>query len=397
MSEKSKIARTIIGPIAAFAYGAFFSLFPYVYLQINDQLVTTYNISRIGPENFVYLLTFFIFFLTGALASQAITNCSTASTFVASKTRVRSILFIIIVLCSYQIYTIYKMFGFIPILQFGADFNIQDLHEVLNEKSSGQIGTLQLLLRAILYLIMILGYLTGRLKTIDRALIILSIILLITGEVLLGKRQGVVIDIFVAIAFINYTSHKSVASFAAQFLTFKAITMTLLMISIFGFISLLRNFQSDEFFLSRGLNEIARYLCYPFMNSLKVYDAQLNFQQAHDITGFFQHLLPYAMKGESSITLKVYEPTIGFNLHTSALFLLGIWGACWFYFALGFSCSFLYALARQFLFARLLYGYVFWALTGTHTYNHIISLNYFIVPLCVAILISLIIKSRKIS
>ena len=168
-----------------------------------------------------------------------------------------------------------------------------------------------------------------------------------------------------------------------------------ILIISFGVMSALRNDQSWEFFL-KGYDEIARYLSYPFINSTVIYSLNENIWLPNDFIGFFNQLLPYKYQASwgAGEPIPSYEPGIGLNLPSLATWCFGYLLASFFYFLLGLMANIFYRKARCSLYAHMVYGFIFWALIGSHTYNHILSMHYFVVPLFAAICISAFLTTR---
>ena len=396
MQNKIYLARIVFSPPSAILAGMIFCNFPYIYLYFDNKLLIHYGVAKYGMDILIVSIVYTLFFCLGVSISRILSVNKKEILWIINEKRLKFSLLLSMLILIILIFQIIQMFGFIPLLVFNSTFDSAAMNEIIVEKSQGKFGMLNAISKVCFFLLLLyMATSSCRNRFINFFWCFIVISLLIFAEIFLGKRQGFIIYVFVMIYFFSHSAKIDFKKYIRKVFKGRYLFIFNGLIIAFGIMSAIRNDQSWEFFL-KGYDEIARYLSYPFMNSTIIYSLDKNIWLPNDFIGFFTQLLPYSYQANLSTadTIPSYEPGIGLNLPTLATWSLGYLMASFFYFLLGLVSNIFYRKARNSLYARMIYGFIFWALIGSHTYNHILSIHYFILPLFVAICISAFLTTR---
>jgi oligosaccharide repeat unit polymerase len=394
--KNSPILLKLLLPETLLLLGVFQALFPYLIWAVSG-VNENYSQEINGAPVLLWVIGFLSFWIGARLASM-----SPASKIIHAKIRPRRIQFILYLfffIWSLLLFLVINAYGGIPILEFlKGSLAVDAVNDAQASSFPGLFGiwllsNTMLIISVTLSVISRLSY-----KPILSTIIKISIVAVIFGAIMAGKRQSLLIaatiiipSIIIGIKFYLTKEKFRALSRRITFLTF--ITFTFLIIA-FGVIGQIRTGNDIEI---DSRVQIFNYLEYPLINM----EWQLSefglLNGAGNIIPLVAGLIPYKLVSGSEYgldnTFAIYsffypEPGIGAGFFGPVHLAFGILGVVFFGAVTGFYSRKVFNLANSDPRWLVPYSCFVWPLVSAHSYSHLTSILFFILPFVLSVFLS---------
>jgi oligosaccharide repeat unit polymerase len=380
--------RTVFRPEVMFGITTLQALSPYLFWQLG------WGTPSLNHDNLTYYpvtiwLTGWVCFTVGSMVMARTLPPAPNYALAESDSRVRVLMIVLLAFVLVQAIWITKVYGTLPILSYlrqDGKIDIITANQLQEGSALGQIGLFDVSLswlNGVLLLLLIVHYEKHKKLT---ALAITAILFVIAGNLINGKRQGLVRAIVYLVCGLALYSN-SLTTAASRLLpmprnrfVIAAITGVLIvgLVYAFGYIALIRN-QGD--FSRDGLAELTAYQEYPLLNfEAQCRDAGYGPYQ-FNLFYPFQRLVPYKLMQSVSITqldppVRV-EPSSPAGFYEDIQWAMGPLGIIGVSFGIGMLAMYFYSRSLDSAPHLLIYCQMAYNIFVSHSFNEFLILAYF--------------------
>ncbi len=389
--------RSLISPVMLLSLGIIQALFPY--FIISNHVYSSYNVEGMFDSRYLYYwLILYLSFLIGAFSIELIRKKKQYACNVYLKifnirrfeNLYKTILFIVV---GMSIYSAIEFNG-IPLLMYDENYMIQDSIAQRVNLPLGYLSIYQVLayLLSFMNAVFAISLYTqdGEASVKVKVIGLISMVLIFLSSMFFGHFQGVVISMFIMFMIpMVVTNHPyncylhifSIKKHKVFFTIIMIILLIIIMISLFGYTRSARNNNETIFFMD-GLNYMYSYLFFPLLNGSHLIEnidfISYNGNPLDLLKGIFPYRVREYLFNIEHLSYHLPEPTAMLGTMASLISSFGGLVASVFFYLLGILSQLLYR-SRN-ITSVAAYAILAWSLFAIHSYNTVLSLNYFIFP-----------------